>query len=165
MSKDNKPKVTLTDGSEIKEGFDIINPLTGMQKDYIVLSKEERDKGFIRPLRYSYIHVGLKNPKNNLRDLTEEEKEKYNKFNYVKFEEYGEEESPVTGRYWTQKELDKINNGCGGKTTIGNSIAETYAHNPKFYGSTFCAHCKEHFPVGENGEFIWDDNSEQRVGT
>jgi len=29
---------------------------TGMQKDYKVLMEEERAKGFVRPLRYSYTH-------------------------------------------------------------------------------------------------------------
>ena len=31
----------------------------GMQKSYVVLSPEERAKGFVRPLRASYIHVGV----------------------------------------------------------------------------------------------------------
>lgn len=30
----------------------------GQQKDYIVLSPEERAKGFVRPVRRSYIHAG-----------------------------------------------------------------------------------------------------------
>lgn len=47
---------------------------------------------------------------------------------------------------------------CGTTTTMGRSIAETYARDPKFYGSTFCCHCKGHFPVGENGEFVWIEN-------
>jgi hypothetical protein len=29
----------------------------GQQKVYLVLSEEERAKGFVRPVRYSYIHV------------------------------------------------------------------------------------------------------------
>ena len=45
---------------------------------------------------------------------------------------------------------------CGGLTEMGLMIAETYARNPFYYGSTFCFHCKDHFPVGENGEFVWD---------
>lgn len=31
---------------------------SGMQKCYLVLSEEERAKGFVRPLRRSYKHVG-----------------------------------------------------------------------------------------------------------
>ncbi len=33
-----------------------IDPATGMHGDYWVLSAEERAKGFVRPLRRSYIH-------------------------------------------------------------------------------------------------------------
>lgn len=54
---------------------------------------------------------------------------------------------------------------CSGITVMGREIAETYARNPGFYSGTFCAVCRGHFPVGENGEFIWDDGSNQKVGT
>jgi len=47
---------------------------------------------------------------------------------------------------------------------MGQAIAETYARDPGYYGSTFCANCGEHFPVGEGGEFVWDGTIE-RVGT
>lgn len=30
---------------------------SGMQKTYLVLSDEERAKGFVRPLRHSYVHT------------------------------------------------------------------------------------------------------------
>ena len=33
-----------------------LDPKTGQQKDYIVLSPEERAKGYIRPLRLMYTH-------------------------------------------------------------------------------------------------------------
>jgi hypothetical protein len=53
---------------------------------------------------------------------------------------------------------------CGTVTTMGFTIAETYARDPKFYGATFCCTCGDHFPVGEDGQFIWlDDGS--KVGT
>jgi hypothetical protein len=38
---------------------------------------------------------------------------------------------------------------------MSRAIAETYARDPAFYGSTFCVHCRTHFPVGEQGEFVW----------
>ncbi len=44
---------------------------------------------------------------------------------------------------------------CKGITSIPLKIAETYAINPSFYGSTFCSICGDYFLVGENGEFIW----------
>lgn len=84
---------------------------SGMQETYLVLSKEERAKGFVRPVRTSYTH------------------EK-----------------------------------CGGVTTMGLALAETYARDPKFYGGTFCVSCGSHFPVGASGEFYWTD-TDQKVGT
>lgn len=102
---------TLTDGSPVTPDHREINPATGMQKGYVVLSAEERAKGFVRPVRRSYVH------------------EK-----------------------------------CGAATTMGQSLAETYARDPGFYGGTFCATCRAHFPVGAAGEFTWDGTSE-KVGT
>ena len=104
-------KTTLVDGSAVTPDHRQIDAVTGLQRDYVVLSKEEREKGFVRPVRRSYIH---------------------------------------------QK--------CGAVTKMGTAIAETYARDPNFYGSTFCASCRGHFPVGDGGEFIWDGTSE-KVGT
>ena len=118
---------------------------------YLVLSEEERAKGFIRPLRRQYKHVGCQ-PKYPIRDLTPDEHKRYDQFNYVKFEKYPEEETAI-GCYWTQARLD--NHGCGGITTMGLELCETYARNPKFYGSTYCCQCQMHRPVEE---FIWIDD-------
>ena len=96
---------TLTDGSPVTHDHREINPETGMQKAYVVLSEAERAKGFVRPYRDSYIH-----------------------------------------------------NKCGVLTKMGKAIAETYARNPKFYGSTFCISCKNHFLVNE---FHWDGTNEE----
>lgn len=84
---------------------------SGMQKDYVVLTAEERAKGFVEPVRRSYRH------------------EK-----------------------------------CGVVTTMGQALAETYARCPDFYSGTFCCGCRDHFPVGEAGEFVWD-GTDQKVGT
>lgn len=81
-----------------------------MAEVYLVLSDAERAKGFVRPVRRSYVH-----------------------------------------------------DTCGGATTMGQAIAETYARQPAFYGATFCVHCGMHRPVGAEGEFTWDDGS--KVGT
>lgn len=53
---------------------------------------------------------------------------------------------------------------CGGTTTMGQTIAETYARNPHFYSGTFCCDCGSHFPIGEDGEFVWEGSNE-KVGT
>jgi len=50
-------KTTLTDGSPVTPGHREINPVTGQQKGYVVLSEEERGKGFVRPVRTKYIHA------------------------------------------------------------------------------------------------------------
>lgn len=84
----------------------------GMNAAYLVLSDEERSKGFVRPYRASYLHTK-----------------------------------------------------CGAVTRMAPAIAETYARQPSFYGATFCARCQTHLPVGEHGEFIWDDGSGEKVGT
>lgn len=101
---------TLLDGGPVTPDHREINPATGMQKDYVVLSAVERAKGFVRPVRRTYVHTK-----------------------------------------------------CGAATTMGQALAETYARDPHFYSGTFCVGCKTHFPVGENGEFTWDDG--QKVGT
>jgi len=47
---------------------------------------------------------------------------------------------------------------CGGETRMGQTIAETYARNPKFYNGTFCVHCRTHFPLDQ---FVWTGTDEQ----
>ena len=123
---------------------------------YLVLSDAERAKGFVRPFRDTYIHVGAAGPGSELRDLTDEEKKRYADCAYVKFETYPESRLPVTGQHWTQAQLDAIGNGCRAKTTMARALAETYARDPKFYGATYCCACRMHKPVSE---FNWDDGS------
>lgn len=57
---------------------------------------------------------------------------------------------------------------CGTVTTMGRKIAETYARDPFFYSGTFCIRCAGHFPIGEDGEFVWyemDGSIGPKVGT
>ncbi len=49
-------KTTLTDGSPVTPDHREIDPATGQQKAYVVLSEEERAKGFVRPVREKYVH-------------------------------------------------------------------------------------------------------------
>lgn len=131
-----------------------------LNKVYLILSEEERAKGFIRPLRRSYIHVG-NYPKYPLRDLTPEEHERYDRFGYVKEEAYPEgcpekiDNPSVVGRFWTQADLDK--KACQTVTRMGLPLCETYARDPKFYGSTYCVGCQKHLPVAE---FKWAEDNE-----
>lgn len=104
-------KTTLTDGSPVTADHREINPDTGMQKGYVVLSADERRKGFVEPLRDAYVHER-----------------------------------------------------CGAQTRMGSALAETYARQSEFYSGTFCATCRNHFPVGADGEFVWA-GTEQKVGT
>lgn len=53
--------------------------------------------------------------------------------------------------------LAYIHTKCGVVTHMARGIAETYARDPSFYGATYCAGCKTHFPVGE---FLWDGTDE-----
>jgi len=135
----------------------------GQYTDYAVLPKEERDKGFVRPVRYSYVHIGKPGPKYPLRDLTDKEKAMFvvdgDKDPYIKFEVYPEG-GKSTGKFWSQKDFDAMK-GCGVKTTMGDALSETYARNPKYYGATFCCGCGKHLPLEE---FVWEDTDE-RVGS
>ncbi len=45
-----------------------------------------------------------------------------------------------------------LHSTCGTVTTMGQSLSETYARDPTFYGATFCCGCNAHFPVAE---FTW----------
>lgn len=57
-----------------------------------------------------------------------------------------------------------VHEACGGLTTMGLALAETYARQPDFYSGTFCVTCGSHFPVGEDGQFVWT-GTDQKVGT
>lgn len=85
----------------IRRGVD--TKQTQQHEKYLVLSVEEREKGYVRPVRLTYVHTR-----------------------------------------------------CGVATSMGRVIAETYARDPKFYGSTYCMGCRMHLPVAE---FKWEDGS------
>lgn len=142
----------------------------GQQETYIVLSEEERAKGFVRPVRKEYQHVGKEVDREgtieNLEDHLTEGSAKYysREQGYVAFLKYPESRSPLNGKYIKQDELDAFNNkadrvgGCMAITKMHADIAETYARNPKFYGRTFCVGCGTHLPVNE---FIWRGTTEE----
>ena len=144
----------------------------GQHEIYLVLSEEERAKGFVRPVRNSYVHVGKKQHGLEIhRMLNEEEKiEMKEKYPENKNKEYvavltvmkKEDGGFLGGTYVTQEQLDswksgKLLGGCGTLTTMGRELSETYARNPNFYGATFCCRCNKHLPVGE---FVWEGTNE-----
>lgn len=53
----DRSKTELAGGGAVTGDHRDINPATGQQKGYVVLSAEERSKGFIRPVRRSYVHL------------------------------------------------------------------------------------------------------------
>lgn len=150
-------KVCTTSGEPVDKVRAEQTEVMGQHKSYLILCEEERSKGFVRPYRDRYQHVGLR-PRFPLRDLTAEEQERYGNYGYVKYEQYPESESPSVGRFWTAKELQS---GCGTITTMGRALSETYARDPSFYGATFCCGCNVHLPVQQ---FVWVADGE-RVGS
>ena len=69
----------------------------------------------------------------------------------------------AVGRYLSKQEVDAIVarqthfGGCGAETRMNNTIAETYARDPKFYGATYCVGCQKHIAVEE---FTWSSDNE-----
>ena len=158
--KDNPPTSITDDPNDprIRRGGGPDTQPVPQNDAYLVLPASERAKGFVRPYRDSYKHVG-KPPKYPTRPLTEEEERRHGGNGYVVYEEYPESESPMVGRFWTQAQLDA--KGCGTVTTMGRELSETYARDPHFYGFTYCCGCMKHLPVEE---FVWTLDGD-RVGS
>ena len=142
----------------------------GQNNCYLVLSEEERAKGFVRNVRTAYVHVGQKIAEGTIQSLEEglEGFSDFSKQNYTKEKGYVAflkftDGYRSLGKFIKQPELDAFNakkeyfGGCGTLTTMGGALAETYARDPKFYSATFCCGCNKHLPVGE---FIWDGTKE-----
>jgi hypothetical protein len=56
LSDEEKPRVTLADGTQVYPEHRVLRH-DGQQNGYVVLAEEERAKGFIRPVRRSYVHA------------------------------------------------------------------------------------------------------------
>lgn len=138
---------------------------TGQHEIYLVLSDEERAKGFVRPVRNVYVHIGRKPQYKGIWYMLDDEKKKeFPNKDYVAIMTVLTDENgkPTGGSYVTQKELDawregKYIDGCGTETRMGQVLSETYARDPKFYGATFCCQCNKHLPVSE---FVWKGTNE-----
>lgn len=131
---------------------------TGQHEVYLVLSEEERAKGFVRPLRFTYTHAGRSvcgaflDPR-HIRDR----KDCWD-ICAQKLSHKGPCGSPFYGDLLpseaTQIHSTHRKGGCGVATKMGQALSETYARDPSFYGATFCVGCNVHLPVDE---FVWDD--------
>ena len=56
LKKPDRPEITMMDGSPVTDDHQEVDPSTGMQKGYVVLSEAERAKGFIRLVQNQYEH-------------------------------------------------------------------------------------------------------------
>lgn len=146
---------------------------TGQHDIYLVLSQEERAKGFVRPVRDTYIHVGKKLCYEEIWYLLDEKQQSEMKKKFPDKEYFAvmvslkdKNGKIIGGSYVTKEEYDhwqsgKLIGGCGTETRMGLALAETYARNPLFYGATFCCYCNKHLPVDE---FVWKGTN-QIVGS
>ena len=126
---------------------------TGQHDGYLVLCEDERKKGFVRPYRDAYKHVGRRvcgKPRELLNDPRP--------LPVVCTDEPGH---PGDCTVWAPVESDAalarardshVLGGCGSVTRMGRALSETYARDPTFYGATFCVACNQHLPVAE---FVW----------
>lgn len=69
----DRTKVMLSGGGDVPKdaSHTKINPATGQQAAYVVLTPEERAKGFVRPVRMRYVHLTCKQPTWMANDLAE----------------------------------------------------------------------------------------------
>lgn len=136
-----------------------IDPQTGMHKDYWILSDEERAKGFIRPVRTKYIHVGRSVCGKLLIQRDNKRLGGPRKICVLAPKHKGKCDvlQEVTQPDGSRASSEHLLGGCGVVTVMGIKLAETYARDPDFYGATFCVGCKAHFYVSE---FVWDGTDE-----
>lgn len=155
-----EPKMCTTTGRPVDVVRSEQTEATGQHKDYIVLCPDERAKGFVRPVRNSYKHVGQSVCGNIRTDIDIPRLGGQRDICALPFEHEGD----CAGTFYTigQPEHAQITathrkGGCGGTTTMGSALSETYARDPEFYGATFCVSCNRHLPVSE---FVWTADGE-----
>ena len=64
-------KTEFSGGKQVEGDHREINPKSGQQKAYVVLTKEERDKGYVRPVRRTYIHLTCNTETRMAQDIAE----------------------------------------------------------------------------------------------
>lgn len=130
-------------------------------KKYLVLSDEEKSKGFVRPVRTSYVHVGA--PVCGKLDSQVHENPEMCYVCAMNPDTEHDRHHFAISHPIKKADLDKVQKsqrlpgGCGTLTTMHQSIAETYARDPNFYGYTYCCACSKHLPIDE---FVWSGTNE-----
>lgn len=161
-ASDGPPAMCTTNGKPVAEVRAAQTNETGQHEAYIVLCPDERAKGFVRPYRDSYKHVG-RSVCGKPRQLEGDARP----LPVVCTDDVNHEGectvwAPVDSEAALMKARDRhVLGGCGSVTSMGRALSETYARNPKFYGATFCVTCNRHLPVAE---FVWTADG-QRVGS
>jgi hypothetical protein len=137
----DRSKLCTTNGKPVDEVRRGQTNDTGQHEGYIVLCEEERAKGFVRPYRNAYRHVGPR----------------------ICGMHVGPDGATVC--YMDPKHegacgvaTGRRPSACGVVTTMGRSLSETYARDPSFYGATFCCNCNAHYPVAQ---FVWTADGQQ----
>jgi hypothetical protein len=157
MVSDETPALCTTNGKLVAEVRANQKNETGQHDGYIVLCPDERAKGFVRPYRDAYKHVGrsicgvVVGTEHGFRTICDED-------DLTHVGEHGCVTRRVTVEQQKEIEYTRRLGGCGSVTTMGRALSETYARDPSFYGATFCVNCNKHLPVAE---FVWTFDGEQ----
>ncbi len=129
---------------------------TGQHKGYIVLCDAERAKGFVRPYRDRYQHVGHLIERC---EATHQEPTDENPHQCIRpYPHDGDHE--FTALMILNKPIRFMpgrKGGCGSVTTMGRALSETWARDIHFYSHTFCVSCNKHFTIAE---FVWNGTNE-----
>lgn len=151
------PALCTTNGKPVDEVRKGQTNSTGQHDGYIVLCPDERAKGFVRPYRDAYKHVGwrIRRCQVTQQEPSDENPHQCNKAlthdGVCSFDTLMLLHGPI-------EFLHRREGGCGAVTTMGRALSETYARDPKFYGATFCVNCNAHYLVDQ---FVWTADGEQ----
>lgn len=161
MSTDHKGQaMCTTTGEPVEQVRAEQTEAVGQHKGYIVLCPDERAKGFVRPYRDAYKHVG---------PLVCGARPEGHEFPRCDLPTDHSGIHSGGGSAWAGGTTDPVRRmqdindrpgmvltprigGCGSVTKMGRALSETYARDPAFYGATFCVKCNRHLPVAE---FVW----------
>lgn len=155
----HKHNMYTTDPTNKRLSYGVDDEKVPQNEVYLILSEEERAKGFVRPCRDSYIHKGVKY--SSYSRLKNPEKSMDEERDYVAlFDILDLSGNHVSSRYATQDEINEFDRtghigGCGVETKMTRELSETYAAKPNFYDSTYCVGCHRHIYCHE---FVWSDD-------